>query len=244
MAGNPVNEIKSYNDIVILYGYALSKKTHSNHAVKIIIAEKEFSVSLDRKLIHVKGVIVRSDTPHKIKATEGWLVSIFIDPQCHIGNAINVLTKRNRAIEIEEANAGKLFIFFYNALHNHLAETEVKDDLEKNLLRLDTSSIEFTLDKRIEKVIKQIKSKPDVKFADLLSICELSESRLIHLFKKETGTNIRRYILWCRIQRALRLMAFGSSLKQSARQSGFTDAAHFSRTFVSMHGIAPSLMLK
>ena len=244
MAGVAVNTIKSYNDVVIFYNCALSKKMHASHSLKVLIAENEIAIGHDRKVIRAKGAIVTSDTPHRIKVSDGWLISIFVDPQCLIGNALNTLSKKSGIVKIEGSIALTLFRFFQNARHNHLAETDIKDQLEKNLLGLDTSSIELALDSRIEKVTLCIRSKPDTRLADLLGICGLSESRLIHLFKKETGTTIRRYILWCRMQRALRLMAFGSTLKQSAKQSGFTDAAHFSRTFVSMHGIAPSLILR
>jgi AraC-like DNA-binding protein len=72
----------------------------------------------------------------------------------------------------------------------------------------------------------------------------VSESRLIHLFKKETGTTIRKYILWNKLQQAIKFHLLGNSLKQSASLSGFTDAAHFNRVFVSNYGINPSSMLK
>lgn len=242
MTGVAVNTIKSFNDVVIFYNYTLSEKLHANHSLKVLVAGKAFTISHDRRVIRTKGAIVRSDTLHEVNVSDGWLISIFIDPQCLIGNAINSLNKKSRVVKIEDSISIKLFKFFYNALHSHLAEADIKDRLERNLLGLDTSSIELALDKRIEQVIQYIRSRPDARLADLLNICGLSESRLLHLFKKETGTTIRRYILWSRIQKAIRLMAFGSPLKQSAKQSGFTDAAHFSRTFVAMHGIAPSLM--
>jgi AraC-like DNA-binding protein len=51
-------------------------------------------------------------------------------------------------------------------------------------------------------------------------------------------------MLWCRTTKAIAALTVGASIKQSAKIAGFTDAAHLNRTFVSMYGITPSLMLK
>ena len=73
----------------------------------------------------------------------------------------------------------------------------------------------------------------------------LSESRFSHLFTKETGLPFRTYVLWRRLMQAVERRAAGATLTEAAHQAGFSDSAHFSRTFLRMFGIpADSMWLR
>jgi AraC-like DNA-binding protein len=64
--------------------------------------------------------------------------------------------------------------------------------------------------------------------------------RFAHLFSEHVGLSFGRYLLWRRVTRAVLLASGGESLSHAAHAAGFADAAHFTRTFVKMFGIAPS----
>jgi AraC-like DNA-binding protein len=240
------NHIVSYNDLTIFYTNGVSKKIHSNHCVKIIVGNMPLTISSERKKITSKGILIKSDTSHKVTSDEGLIVSIFIDPECEIGKAINSLFKQGRILKLENEISDKLFDLTNNSADQHLTEVDIKKHLTKVLVGIQLLDIEDFIDERILKVVNKIRSASNftVRFKDLMESCALSESRLIHLFKKETGITIRKYVLWCRSQKALRAMTSGGSIKQAAKTAGFTDAAHLTRTFVTMYGIAPSRMLK
>jgi AraC-like DNA-binding protein len=68
----------------------------------------------------------------------------------------------------------------------------------------------------------------------------LSESRLRHLFSEELGIPFRPYVLWVRLHRAVQLIGTGRSFTDAAHESGFSDAAHMTRVFRRMLGVAPS----
>ncbi len=48
------------------------------------------------------------------------------------------------------------------------------------------------------------------------------------------------YVMWLRIYAACVALARGASLSDAAYQAGFSDAAHFTRTFRRTFGLAPS----
>lgn len=48
------------------------------------------------------------------------------------------------------------------------------------------------------------------------------------------------YAVWTRLVEACSYLAGGRSLTSAALQAGFSDAAHFSRTFRKTFGLAPS----
>lgn len=247
MTNNNSNQLKVYRDFTIFYGYGLSKKTHNNHGAKLMIADGPFTVFYGQQAIIASGAIIRSDTSHKVAAGEGLSISIYADPESNIGHEINGIFKKDRILKLKDDMVKNLLMYFKYPPESHFTEPEIESLLFKILLNRTTPGHTYKiLDERIQMVIDNIKlsSNYSASFADLLSLCSLSESRLIHLFKKETGITIRRYILWRRLQKSLETMVSGSSIKQSAQLAGFTDAAHLNRTFVSMYGINPSRMLK
>jgi len=72
----------------------------------------------------------------------------------------------------------------------------------------------------------------------------LSESRISHLFKREVGIPIQRYLLWYKLAQAAFNIGKGLSLTAAAEEAGFADSAHFSRSFRVMFGVTPSQILK
>jgi AraC-like DNA-binding protein len=231
-----VNHVAVYSDITIFYGYDVSSK---------IIGEEAISFQKEQEEARVHGAIIKSDILHGVKGCKGLTISICVDPESKTGRELNRLVK-NGILFLGVETANTLFNYFNTALATHLTEADMKVFLLGTLRMNDGLSSPLLLDDRIEKVIAHIRASSNyaIKFADLLTICALSESRLIHLFKKETGITIRKYILWCRIQKALKAMASGNSIKQSASIAGFTDVAHLSRTFASMFGVSPSSIFK
>ena len=59
----------------------------------------------------------------------------------------------------------------------------------------------------------------------------LKASRLRHMFVEQTGLAWKTYLLWLRLIRALEVYSSGSSLTKAVHTAGFSDSAHFSRTF-------------
>jgi AraC-like DNA-binding protein len=68
----------------------------------------------------------------------------------------------------------------------------------------------------------------------------LSPTRLVHLFKEQTGVPIRRFRQWHRMKAVAALVAAGENLTDAALNAGFSDSAHFSRAFRNMFGMKPS----
>lgn len=80
---------------------------------------------------------------------------------------------------------------------------------------------------------------------ELASKCNCSVSFLNHLFKRSTGTNIRSYINWVRIEKARPLLKDQSlSISEIASLVGFNDADYFSKIFTSLTGLTPSTFRK
>jgi AraC-like DNA-binding protein len=86
-------------------------------------------------------------------------------------------------------------------------------------------------------------SEQIVPVEDVANQCNLSSSRFLHLFKEQTGITYRRAQLWNKLMKGI--TQFGRvSLTEIAHSNGFSDSAHFSRTFKENFGFSPSDFLK
>ncbi len=97
---------------------------------------------------------------------------------------------------------------------------------------------------RIEKIISFIEENftKDISLSDIAKSFYISTSHLSHLFKRETGLSVKRYILQRRIMEAKKLLTEKYSEKVSAiaQQVGFSDFALFNRSFKKITGLTPS----
>jgi AraC-like DNA-binding protein len=107
------------------------------------------------------------------------------------------------------------------------------------------ASISDFLDVRIDHVIKLIKDDVSQSYSveALAEHVNLSPTRLVHLFKEQTGVPIRRFRQWNRMKAVIAGAAEGMTLTEAALNAGFSDSAHFSRAFRNMFGIKPSFLL-
>ncbi len=98
-------------------------------------------------------------------------------------------------------------------------------------------------DPRILLAIRLIRSRlsGQVRQQDLAAAVNLSPGRFRHLFVQETGMSFRSFVLWQRLHHVFAAIGPGGpSLTQVAHDAGFADAAHMTRTFKRMLGLAPS----
>lgn len=100
------------------------------------------------------------------------------------------------------------------------------------------------IDPRVRTVLAHIASHADAPLSGdaLAALAGLSSDRFQHLFKQNIGMPVRRYLLWFRIRRVIEAVSDGANLTRAAHEAGFSDSAHFSRTFRAMIGIAPSAL--
>ena len=72
----------------------------------------------------------------------------------------------------------------------------------------------------------------------------LSPTRFAHLFRDQVGLPFSRYMLWRKLTRAMVAIASERTIAAAAHAADFADAAHLTRTFYQMVGMAPSALMR
>lgn len=118
--------------------------------------------------------------------------------------------------------------------------------LEEALLwahRADESHPRAKLDPRVRRAMDYLAARPAEPFRlDVLAKhCGLSESRLSHLFRDETGETPQVYSEELRLRLAQQLLVHSSlRVNEVAAESGFSDPFYFAKRFRRFAGFSPS----
>ena len=96
-------------------------------------------------------------------------------------------------------------------------------------------------DFRIQKVVQVLNEDPSRTLPELARSCQMSMSRLSHLFKDEIGTNVKSYRIDCRLQvAAAMLVSTSMAIKEIAYTSGYRHSSSFVRAFKTHFGLSPA----
>jgi AraC-like DNA-binding protein len=221
---------------------------HGHHALQLILnREGLFQFSMNGSIIECGGAIIAPDCSHRLLSSNDSQIHVWIERESSVARAIAKQHLAKESVKILEGTLLQNMRGCIDSPGNFLGSCEKAHDLYKKLVsELDGYSrqAEEAVDPRIQAVLNLLREKlllEKVTIAQLARHACLSESRLIHLFTKQIGIPLRRYVLWQRVLTAMRLIAHGKlSLTEAAHHAGFADSAHLSRTYRSMFGLTLS----
>jgi len=192
------------------------------------------------------AVIINSNVSHSLRKFQGWQVTTCIIPDAIQGKLLQEKVLAGAPMRLLHAKQFDAFVPELNAIREQpLTESKAFHSLTDNLYQELTGAYSFKgpLDARILHTLHYIQDHicNAISASALAKEVYLSEDRFLHLFKEQVGAPLRQYILWQRMAAAFKLFMDGKSLKEAALETGFSDPAHFSRTFVQINGMPPSV---
>ncbi|PZV87191.1 AraC-like DNA-binding protein [Algoriphagus aquaeductus] len=100
------------------------------------------------------------------------------------------------------------------------------------------------LDQRVVRVMDLFHSC-SMEYPEFISevkrVSHLSDGRIAHLFKREIGVSLKKYLLWVKLKKAISLLLEEKEgILNALLESGFYDQAHFSNSFRRFLGVKPS----
>ncbi len=225
----------------ILYvGPGSSADLHAHHAVQLVWSrEDHFDIRIDATALERRAVLVPANAPHTLTAVGRTIALLLVDPNGARGVALDRVARSSVGAEQITKLATASFP------NPDITATEARTWCSDVLLSLGAIAAQPELSSVSRRAVAYVERVIDgvPRVADAAAAVRLSSTRLTHIFSKEVGIPFRRFVLWTRIKRAVDVFQSGNDLSTSAIAAGFSDAAHFSRTFRAMFGLSPSLVL-
>jgi AraC family transcriptional regulator len=223
---------------------------HSHHAVQISLALSGDGLRLrraDTEWATYRAAIVAANAEHAFDGGGIFIANVFVEPESRDGQVLQQQCAGHGIHAIADAaltgEAAALFAAYRDGLDDPALIAAARAVIAT--LAATLAAPQGTLDPRIKRALELIRARigdETIALADIADATHLSPDRFRHLFLEQTGIRFRPYVLWLRIEVALAAYAAHSKLTAAAQAGGFADSAHFSRTFKSMFGIAPSAL--
>jgi AraC family transcriptional regulator len=219
---------------------------HAHHAVQITLPFKggtaRFQVPGGRWKSYDRA-IVAAQQPHAFEARGQRMAQIFIEPESRDGRALQLL-HRDQGIAALDGSLSSEVEALAVAYDSRASDDDLVE-LARSVVRKLAGAIPSppgAPDARVAKALELIREGlgAPVPLKTIAQAVHLSPERFRHLFMEETGVGLRPYVLWLRLDCALAAYVDGSTLTEAAHNGGFSDSAHFSRTFRKMFGISPA----
>lgn len=221
---------------------------HAHHAIQIVLA-LDGCIAIcgsDGEWRESQGIVVRPDAEHSFDCNGALGVMVFVDPESSEGawlaaslrqDITNVPTARLDAIGSE-----------LRPLAEQPDETDDVASLIRNCVHGLRPGVAPTrgLDSRVTRVLDSIRASDNLRMSldQAADKACLSPTRFAHLFKDQVGLPFSRYMLWRKLTRAMVAIASERTIAAAAHAADFADAAHLTRTFYQMVGMAPSVLMR
>jgi AraC family transcriptional regulator len=222
--------------------------SHSHHAIQIVVALDGDVAIAGKDGVWQKGpgIIVRADAGHSFNCSGALGAMLFVDPESAEGTWLAHSLSRDITMVSGPrlaSSAAELRKFIELPLESSELASLVRNCVQSMSPGEPPAR---RLDPRVTTVLEAIRKRDDLHLSldDAARLAFLSPSRFAHLFKEQVGLPFSRYMLWRKLTRAMVLIASERTISAAAHAADFADAAHLTRTFYQMVGMAPSALMR
>ncbi|WP_342558522.1 helix-turn-helix domain-containing protein [Metasolibacillus sp. FSL K6-0083] len=220
---------------------------HKHWLLQIFLSsQKDFNIEVNGQLISCSAIIVNMDTPHLFDAEGEAHFTMLIDPTTELGRVLRRKLLEQPYYIFPNENIITMQQAFQNALEqkNH---TTIISFVKNIMAQFDYHHMK-NFDSRVMKVLSLLDNCPhEDEFHQIKYFSQktgLSESRLAHLFKEETGIPLKSYTVLHKLQIAYEAIFNGVSLTTAALDAGFNSPSHLAYTNKMMTGMSATNIIK
>jgi AraC-like DNA-binding protein len=230
---------------LFLWGPGSWTDLHRHHCVQLVMAfdgTLRFRQRQRQRWTTCGAVLVKPDAWHEVNARGTHVLIAFVDAESELGAALVERTASDVA-PIPPATVAEWSTQLGEP--TSLTVARVEPWVTKTLL---CDRRPPSIDHRVKRVLRGLPGRlaeaEAVSLSAVAASVRLSPSRFMHLFTTSVGVPLRPYVLWLRLQCGAGELARGNSVADAAHAAGFSDAAHFTRTFRRMIGATPRQVLR
>jgi AraC family transcriptional regulator len=221
---------------------------HSHHAIQIVISlDEPFAIcGHDENWRQGRGIVVRADAVHSFDCNGAFGAMLFVDPESSAGVRLQTVLAQDITI-VPDTRLASSVLELRAFTEQPLAGMEVGALIRHCVHALSPGPPPMrSLDARVTRVLNGIQASDDLRVSldTAAGMAFLSPSRFAHLFKQQVGLPFSRYMLWRKLTRAMLAIGSERTIADAAHAADFAEAAHLTRTFYRMVGMAPSVLMR
>jgi AraC family transcriptional regulator, arabinose operon regulatory protein len=207
---------------------------------------RNLAVTAARRTLHARAVLVGPNVARKLNAEQAGFYSLSLDPAHKACRWLRDEILRGRRLLDLSAKLGPAETAAVAAAIEQTQDCAASLRLSERLLAHFFPGISAApeIDPRVQRAAAWLRThvppRPDMR--RLGAICQLSASRLTHLFTQELGVSIRTYLLWVKMCKAIELLALNQSITEVSAAIGFADSAHLNRVLRTYYSTVPSFI--
>lgn len=217
---------------------------HSHCVLQIFLSfDEPLQVSVADESISGKCIIVNQNVWHRFSCNNKMQLSILVEPSSNFAKELIKKIDGNYLIynkDIERIQQKAYAIIDTNDKEKYL------DFVGEFANYLGISRGTIVLDERIVKLLEKLQTCDcyDHTIENLAKEVCLSPSRLSHLFAKQIGVPLKKYIQFHQLEKAFTAILKGISITDSAMLAGFNSPSHFAATVKKWMGMPVSASIK
>ena len=221
---------------------------HAHHAIQIVVALDGCIAIRSRngEWREARGIVVRPDAEHAFDCNGALGVMVFVDPESSEGAWLCGSLRQDITI-VPDARLDSVVPEFRRFVEQPDETADIEGLVRRCVHGLRPGPAPTRrLDSRVTTVLEAIRASDDLRISleKAAELAFLSPSRFAHLFRDQVGLPFSRYMLWRKLTRAMVAIGSEPTIAAAAHAADFADAAHLTRTFYQMVGMAPSALMR
>ncbi len=221
---------------------------HAHHAIQVVVSmDKPVAIAgADENWREGVGVIVRQDAVHSFDCNGALGAMLFVEPESNEGAWLQTALSQDITI-VPEARLTSSALELRRFLEQPFESLEIGALIRHCVQALSPGAPPARrMDSRVTTVLNSIRASDELRISleEAAEKAFLSPTRFAHLFKEQLGLPFSRYMLWRKLTRAMLAISSERTIAAAAQAADFADAAHLTRTFYQMVGMAPSVLMR
>lgn len=220
-------------------------KMHRHLAKHVIFSlEGEFSCIMEDKSVNCSGLILESNILHTIRSFGRSIIVLLIEETSNLSLEISdkYLHEEKEYFIIDDNMVNKM----RKTVEKGILDIRKIDKSILEVLRINYS-YESEYDERIKKILYIIDNMNGIDEDIIEKLSRevfLSKSRMLHLFKEETGIPLSSYLVIQKMEKTYKYIIEGKNITEAAVNAGFSSPSHFSMVCSKMFGLKASSLNK
>ncbi len=215
MTAPPAFRLYLWSHRALYLGLSPDNDVHSHHAAQLCVSLGEplrYRTDSHSRWSTGLGVLIPPDHPHQLDSGSARILALYWEPES------DDYPLKDAAHTVQPLSLTTSACDTLRSLIDRQVDADRAWSVCASALRLSTHHQSILTDARIQTVVERIRSQPHRTYTgqELADLVSLSPSRLRHLFKRDLGVPVRRFIVWSRLRAVIEDALKGSSLTEAA----------------------------